>query len=211
MSISSETTSKSGAMMKLTKPIWHLGTLGASRSKNLETGSPWRIVANADSGLVATFGAERVVLWNAAASWEQVQLLGAPGNSSVVAVRLLDDLVLVLFDDDRILAWCADDFKLRYQLRVSEGPAGLTCFAAAQSLVVAGGRNAMLYFWDTASEVLLRVVELPSSANAAVQVEFLRKSAQVALLGDDGRLLLLTSTTGEQSVSQSVKSSQVSR
>lgn len=165
---------------------------------------PPRIVASEEGDVVATFSPLRVVLWNAADSWQQLQVLGNGkdgGSAGVVAVRLAGGLCLVLFDSDRILAWeVADGFSLRFQLSAADDDrtgAGLTCFAAAPSLVVAGGRNAMVYFWDSASEVLLRVVEMPSSASAVVQLEFLHKSAQVAVLGDDGRLLLWSSTTCE--------------
>ena len=147
-----------------------------------------------NGSIVATYNSNCVVVWDAAYSWRQVRKLGAPVKSNVVAVRLFDDLVLVLFNNDCILAWSMEDYNIRFQLRVSEGSAGLTCFAATENLVVAGGSNAMLYFWDTTSEVLLRVVEMPSSCNVVVQVEILSKNAQIAVLGDDGRLLILSST-----------------
>ena len=82
----------------------------------------------------------------------------------------------------------------RYVVPADEGRAGLACFAPTSSSLVAGGANAMLYLWDLSSEVMGRVAEMPPSVNSVVAVEALHKTDEVAVLGDDGTLLILSFT-----------------
>ena len=157
------------------------------------------LVASDGLSSLSSFDPGRVSLWAPTAqqsSWEQTQCLAAPTPSGrFLAVRMLPEIVAVLCDSDRILGWRTqeEDFPLAFSLQVpAEERAGLSCFAASSELVVAGGRNAMVYLFDPTTEVLLRVVEMPQLVQAVVQVEVLRASpGRCALLGDDGSLLVV--------------------
>ena len=153
--------------------------------------------------LLLSTSSEAVILWDSD-TWSKLHALSGPGGLAVVAARFLVDgeRIGVLFRDDAVLMWSTDSFGLlsRLTLPPHEGRANLRCFAATRdgSLVVAGGSNAMLYLWDAASEVVVRVAELPPSASVALQLEFIADSHELLILSDDGRLLsvLFTPTGG---------------
>ena len=166
-----------------------------------------------DGTHLCTFSAERVVLWRATgASWEQVQCLvggtaeGPHPAGRFVAARLFGGLVAVLCDDDRLLGWSLASLELKFELTPGER-AGLACFAAGDvPFVVAGGRNGMLYFWDGRDGGLTQVVEMPPSVRRVVQLEVVESTNQVAVLGDDGRVLLLsTSADGSCAVDMDMR------
>ena len=109
-----------------------------------------------------------------------------------------DREVAVLFSDSSLAAYDADCFAMtrHYSLPAAEGQADLTTFdvSGCGRFLVAGGRNAMLYLWDLASDVLLLIAEMPPSASAVVQLDFSQaagSSSPLFVLGDDGRVLAL--------------------
>jgi hypothetical protein len=176
--------------------------------------------ASQDGGRLVSSTADTAVVWSTGSQTRE-RALRAPralvGASLAARSDAGDEVVVVAFRDDTIGAWPlgADAQLQRLVVPRSERGSGaaLTCVACEwfdaahwwegwSPVVAAGTRSGSVVFWTLASAQGVRVVDLPSSSTAVVQVAFLGRAegsaardptqgTQWAILGDDGAVLLV--------------------
>jgi hypothetical protein len=120
------------------------------------------------------------------------------GSSSSSSTQLA-----LLFADSSLAFYDLDCFALarQYVLPVTEGAASLLCVCASPTVpfLITAGANAMLYLYDTNSNVLVCIAEMPPAATSVLSLAYAATDSAtgttpLVVLGDDGRILVLDYT-----------------
>ena len=158
---------------------------------------PFSISFQKHGHLVLTAASDSVILWDTR-DWTRFRTLNAgPGAQHAMFTGEKSRLIAVLFRDNAVMVWNLDSFQVKCRLALPDDDESteLTHFAVSSDelTVVAGGRGSYLYVWETESQQLIRIIDLPSNIKATSALDFLPGtttmcSNTISLLGDEGRI-----------------------